>query len=207
MLLPVPRPKAVQGKVAQGKAAQGAKAAAVAAQSRQPQEWLAGRRLVYIIACGIILLFLTLSLFRQKPPVRGVSDIHGTAHYAPQQLDIADEMCLANGMFFGKSSAPGLAGGPNENSGAPVCSTPEHHTLIIARTRTGKGTRVIVPTLLRYKGSVFVIDPKGENAAITARARSWMEPEQSVRILNPWNELSETFQSQNLGEPAGSPAD
>jgi type IV secretion system protein VirD4 len=158
------------------------------------------RRLGYI-AIGVIFVILWV-VFRKRTAGRYISDIYGTAHYAPQQLDIADEMCLASGLFFGKSSAPGLAGGPRENSGAPVCSTPENHTLIVARTRTGKGTRVIVPTLLRYGGSVFVIDPKGENAAITARVRSQMSPQQSVRILNPWNELAGTFRSQNLGEPA-----
>jgi type IV secretory pathway TraG/TraD family ATPase VirD4 len=187
------RAPAVQGKIAQ----RGKAAAQESGESLRRRGFI---ELVFIV--GFILLSL-LYLFRRKPKGRGVSDIYGTAHYAPQQLDIADRRCLANGMFFGKSSAPGLAGRPLEKSpGAPVCSTPEHHTLIVARTRTGKGTRVIVPTLLRYGGSVFVIDPKGENAAITARVRSEMAPGQSVRILNPWNELSDTFQSQNLGEPA-----
>jgi type IV secretion system protein VirD4 len=159
-------------------------------------------RIGFAVIVGFILLCLLYLFRKRKPAGRFVSDIYGTAHYAPQQLDIADEMCLANGMFFGKSIAPRVKGTPLENAGSPVCSTAEHHTLIVARTRTGKGTRVIVPTLLRYGGSVFVIDPKGENAAITARVRSQMVPEQSVRILNPWNELSETFQSQNLGQSA-----
>src|ERR1700687_4442720 len=209
VLLPVPPPKAVQGKAAQGKAtqgkaAQGSRAAAVDAQFRQPQEWLAGRRFVFIIVAGIMLLCLTISLLRKKIPERGTTGTYGTAHYAPQQLDIADEMCLARGLFLGKSSAPELTGAPLEIPGAPVCSTPEHHTLIVARTRTGKGTRVIVPTLLRYAGSAFVIDPKGENAAITARARSQMVQGDLhwVRILNPWNVLDNTFQEQNLGVPA-----
>ncbi len=29
-----------------------------------------------------------------------------------------------------------------------------------------------------------------------------MEPQQCIHILNPWNELAETFQSQNLGQSA-----
>src|SRR6202158_2062873 len=158
VLLPVPPPKAVQGKAAQGKAtqgkaAQGSRAAAVDAQFRQPQEGVAGRRFVFIIVAGIMLLCLTISLLRKKIPERGTTGTYGTAHYAPQQLDIADETCLARGLFLGKSSAPELTGAPLEIPGAPVCSTPEHHTLIVARTRTGKGTRVIVPTLLRYAGS------------------------------------------------------
>jgi type IV secretory pathway TraG/TraD family ATPase VirD4 len=85
---------------------------------------------------------------------------------------------------------------PEEQVGAPICSTPQNHSLIVARTRTGKGTRVVIPTLLRYQSSAFVIDPKGENAAVTARAR--MSPGrpgggQTVHIINPWGELDTTF--------------
>jgi type IV secretion system protein VirD4 len=40
----------------------------------------------------------------------------------------------------------------------------EKHVLIVAGTRGGKGRDLIIPNLCRYKGSVFVLDPKGENA-------------------------------------------
>lgn len=46
------------------------------------------------------------------------------------------------------------------------------HLLTIAPTRSGKGTTLIVPTLLTYEGSALVIDIKGENYAITARHRA-----------------------------------
>lgn len=72
------------------------------------------------------------------------------------------------------------------------------HILTVAGTRGGKGTNLIIPNLLGvggYQGSWVVIDPKGENAAITAR-RQW-ELGQKVVILNPWNLLSE-----ELGAPA-----
>ena len=42
------------------------------------------------------------------------------------------------------------------------------HFLTVACSRAGKGVSLIVPNLILYKGSAFVIDPKGENAAITA---------------------------------------
>ncbi|MDJ0825073.1 MAG: type IV secretory system conjugative DNA transfer family protein [Rhodobacter sp.] len=60
----------------------------------------------------------------------------------------------------------------------------EGHLLTVAPTRSGKGTTQIVPNLLTYQGSVLVIDPKGENAKITARARAKMG--QDVRIVDPW---------------------
>ncbi|OJU74086.1 MAG: conjugal transfer protein TraG [Bacteroidetes bacterium 47-18] len=62
------------------------------------------------------------------------------------------------------------------------------HILTVAGTRGGKGTNLIIPNLLglgNYQGSWVVIDPKGENAAITAR-RQW-ELGQKVVILNPWH--------------------
>jgi len=118
-----------------------------------------------------------------RPPL---SDNYGAADFAPQQTEITPGLRDFSGVFFGKSSAPGRG-----NLGVPVCSTPENHTLIVAQTRTGKGTRVIVPTLLRYtRGSMFIIDPKGENAAITARARSGFN---HVRLINPWGTHQSLF--------------
>ncbi|MGA9267616.1 MAG: type IV secretory system conjugative DNA transfer family protein, partial [Rhodomicrobium sp.] len=43
--------------------------------------------------------------------------------------------------------------------------------LTVAGSRAGKGVSLIVPNLILYNGSAFVIDPKGENAAITAGRR------------------------------------
>jgi type IV secretory pathway TraG/TraD family ATPase VirD4 len=163
--------------------------------------------LAFIAIAGIVGIYLLYRLFRKGTSAgRTVSDIYGTAHYAPTQLDVVDDTCLARGLFFGKSSAPELTRLPLEIPGAPVCSTPEHHTLIVARTRTGKGTRVIVPTLLCYDGSAFVIDPKGENAAVTARVRR-DQLHQNIHILNPWNELGETFPSRSLPPATYNPLD
>ena len=55
--------------------------------------------------------------------------------------------------------------------------------MTIAPTGAGKGTGCIIPALLRYPGPVIVIDPKGENAAITARRRREMG--QRVVIIDP----------------------
>ena len=57
------------------------------------------------------------------------------------------------------------------------------HLLTIAPTRSGKGVGSIVPNLLMADRSVFVIDPKGENAKITARQRRAFGP---VFILDPF---------------------
>lgn len=56
--------------------------------------------------------------------------------------------------------------------------------MTIAGSRAGKGTSAIVPNLLLYPGSILCVDPKGENAAITAAQRVAMG--QTVYALDPF---------------------
>src|SRR5262245_27187248 len=65
----------------------------------------------------------------------------------------------------------------------PILLSGEGHLMTIAPTGAGKGTGCIIPALLRYPGPVIVIDPKGENAAITARRRREMG--QRVVVIDP----------------------
>ncbi|WP_156840914.1 type IV secretory system conjugative DNA transfer family protein [Novosphingobium aquimarinum] len=74
---------------------------------------------------------------------------------------------------------------PGADAPQPVHYTGDRHLLTIAPTRAGKGTAAIIPNLLTYEGSVLVIDPKGENAMITAERRRAMGHE--VHIVDPWN--------------------
>ncbi|MCB2062672.1 MAG: type IV secretory system conjugative DNA transfer family protein [Novosphingobium sp.] len=67
----------------------------------------------------------------------------------------------------------------------PVHYTGDRHMLTIAPTRAGKGSSSIIPNLLTYDGSVLIIDPKGENALITADQRDRMG--QELHIVDPWN--------------------
>lgn len=66
----------------------------------------------------------------------------------------------------------------------PLHYASDRHLLTIAPTRSGKGVASIIPNLLTYGGSMLVIDPKGENAMITAGRRVAMG--QSVRVVDPW---------------------
>ncbi len=65
----------------------------------------------------------------------------------------------------------------------PILLNGEGHLMTIAPTGAGKGTGCIIPALLRYPGPVIVIDPKGENATITARRRREMG--QRVVVIDP----------------------
>lgn len=160
-------------------------------------------------AGGIFLLWWALSALgsgtgtgRYKPPKPEVSDNFGTADYATVQKGIPNANYPLGGVFFGKSASPEQD--PEDwitAPGSPIVSTPEHHTLIIAPTRTGKGTRVLVPTLLKYIGSMCVIDVKGELAAITGRPRKNVLPDLPflTLVLNPWGVLKDEYKA--LGIP------
>jgi len=59
----------------------------------------------------------------------------------------------------------------------------DRHLLTLAPNRSGKGVSSIIPNLLTWPGSLVVIDPKGENAVVTARRRRDMG--QEVHVLDP----------------------
>ena len=64
----------------------------------------------------------------------------------------------------------------------PIGRKDDSHVLLCAKTRSGKGRALIVNNLLLWPGSVFVNDPKGENASITA-ARRGMGSEHATESL------------------------
>jgi type IV secretion system protein VirD4 len=77
---------------------------------------------------------------------------------------------------------------------APLHYSGARHLLTVAPTRSGKGVASIIPNLLTYEGSAFIIDPKGENAFISAARRGDGDPSrsipgmgQSVFLVDPWD--------------------
>lgn len=74
-----------------------------------------------------------------------------------------------------------------KHDGKFVRRMPKGNMLTFASTGSGKGVSSIIPNLLDYPGSIVVIDPKGENAAVTALRR--VEMGQQVHILDPWRLL------------------
>jgi type IV secretion system protein VirD4 len=66
----------------------------------------------------------------------------------------------------------------------PVFADRESHMCTIASTGSGKNRSLILPALLTYRGSIVCLDPKGENAAVTARFRRSLGHE--VHILDPF---------------------
>src|SRR5262245_47095871 len=58
---------------------------------------------------------------------------------------------------FGAPSTPE----PAITGEVPILYAEDRHLVTIAPTGAGKGRGVIIPNLLRFEGSVIVIDPKG----------------------------------------------
>ncbi|MFT4117875.1 type IV secretory system conjugative DNA transfer family protein [Bradyrhizobium sp.] len=71
----------------------------------------------------------------------------------------------------------------------------DRHGVTIAGARSGKSTTSLIPNLLRYPGSVVVIDPKGELARACAARRAAMG--QRVFVLDPFSETGIPTASYN----------
>ena len=85
----------------------------------------------------------------------------------------------------------GLVLGYFEDGVTPLQYKGDRHLMTVAPTRAGKGVAAIIPNLLTYAGSALVIDPKGENAMITAMRRGAGDGQipgmgQAVHVVDPW---------------------
>jgi type IV secretion system protein VirD4 len=71
----------------------------------------------------------------------------------------------------------------------PIMHTAGGHIMTFAPTGGGKGIGAVIPALLNYPGPVIVVDPKGENYAVTARRRREMG--QQVICLDPFDSIED----------------
>ena len=74
----------------------------------------------------------------------------------------------------------------------PVGYADDRHVCLVSGSRGGKGTTSIVNNLILWPGSICVVDPKGENATITASRRGNGSSRckglgQAVHVLDPFN--------------------
>lgn len=128
---------------------------------------------------------------------RGKPDTSASTDKAPRALWVAPES-VAKHPDWTYVTDPGQANSSDriflgEADKAAVGKRDDRHLLTIAGSRSGKGTSAILPNLLRYRGSVLVIDPKGENARESAERRGLGRniPDgglnQDVFVIDPFN--------------------
>jgi type IV secretory pathway TraG/TraD family ATPase VirD4 len=73
----------------------------------------------------------------------------------------------------------------------PLGYLDDRHVCLVGGSRGGKGTTSIIPALVTWPGSLCVVDPKGENATITAARRGAGSAHckgmgQTVKVLDPF---------------------
>jgi type IV secretion system protein VirD4 len=128
-----------------------------------------------------------------------MSDVLGSAEWSTEPGFSRSDEVGRNGTPLGGSFL--LLGESQVRGNLHVCP-PVQHLISIAPTRSGKGVSLIIPNLLIYRGSVLVVDPKGENAWVTAPHRREAF-NQKTYIVDPWGEVNRrygSFANEGAGE-------
>lgn len=133
--------------------------------------------------------------------VRNQADGRYNQEYSQAHYTFLDE-CQSHDYFNNAGIPIGYYRGapdsqPNKSEKNLIYYQGETHLITIAPTGSGKLTAVQIPTLMKYTGSMVVIDPKGQCAAISARQRGKLG--QKVIVINPFEILKEEF--EKIGIP------
>ena len=149
-----------------------------------------------MILAGLVVILVTLRALFQPLILRyggpDSDDTHGSARFATAN----ETRALAR-------ADSGLLIGRDMKTRKLLRYPGPAHLLTIAPTRTGKGVGTIIPNLIDYPGPVICIDPKGENAIVTARERARFGP---VHVLDPFGITglpSAAFNPLDRIDPAG----
>ena len=89
-----------------------------------------------------------------------MSDRLGSAQWETQPV-VSERYPFTDGKFWIGRAEEGAAIGYRD----------DRHVCLVSGTRGGKGTSVIINNLCFWPGSAVVVDPKGENATVTAARR------------------------------------
>lgn len=122
--------------------------------------------------------------------VAPASDVVGTmaaaqATHGSARWGTSDEMRQGGHLVEpGKPAGFALARVPDAPAGVDPRFRFSGHVVTVAPTGSGKGIGAVIPNLLDYPGSALVLDVKGENAAVTARARRAMG--HKVFVVDPF---------------------
>ncbi|MDR2865558.1 MAG: type IV secretory system conjugative DNA transfer family protein [Spirochaetaceae bacterium] len=136
------------------------------------------------IAGFMSLLAIIFYLFVSFVIIRGrAQNIFGTARWGTKRdLEKAGLLGEKGGVILGQLKEARLSYKYNAQSGnvvldlirpsQKIVQSGIYNSLLAAPTRSGKGVSSVVPTLLSYPGSVFILDLKGENFDFTSGFRA-----------------------------------
>src|SRR5947209_1661788 len=118
---------------------------------------------------------------------------HAWPPIGPPEVTTHGDAQLADPSIHGRGMRDILGGGKGiwfgqiVGSGREAAYVGDRHLLTVAPNRTGKGSCTIIPNILMdVEHSIICIDPKGQNAAVTARTRRGGG--RPVYCLNPFGE-------------------
>lgn len=139
--------------------------------------------LLTIVIYGIVYV-----LFREKInsmfPMSEKRGTHGSASWSTLNTAISAGRLFERGMVSADSYGFALGKFPKAPQNLDPRLRYMGHVVTCAPTGSGKGIGAVIPTLLEYPGSTLVLDIKGENYAVTARARAQMGHE--VYLIDPF---------------------
>jgi type IV secretion system protein VirD4 len=135
--------------------------------------WMLGSSSVIGIIAGSDRLREEMERNRKRRAAVTPSGVFGAAEFMSGEAAVRAGLTDPSGLFLGV-----LGGRMLFHSG-------KAHLLTVAPARKGKGISTVVPNLLHFQGSVFVTDPKGELASVTAPHRQ-KNFGQKVFVVNPW---------------------
>jgi type IV secretion system protein VirD4 len=100
--------------------------------------------------------------------------LYGSARWATDAELKAAGLYKRRGLHFGL--------GPDRRS--PLWLDGDAPLFTAAGSGSGKGTTIIIPAILTQRGPLFVLDPKGENAALTLHHQARLGKD--AYCINPW---------------------
>ena len=123
--------------------------------------------IIFAVGVMIVMLGYVLYVGFATRSVRKNEGIHGTAHFATLE-EVQATGLLPEGSKAGQGVYCGGYDDPNTGRLHYLRHDGPEHVCALAPTRSGKGVGLVIPTLLSWPQSVFVLDRKGENYAMTA---------------------------------------
>lgn len=104
-----------------------------------------------------------------------------------------DGVIIGRNQPYNRKLHKGIKGDPATAALHWNLSAKRGHAMCFATTGSGKNTNLITPALLGYSGSILCLDPKGENAWVTAERRRRMG--WKVVILDPFDQVNRRYGS------------